>query len=85
MIKITPAAPLVPYMASELASFKTSIDSTSFTFKLERLKSVPAINPSITNRGLLLPLIELIPLILITAGAPGSPLVETTFTPAALP
>ena len=61
------------------------MDSISLTFKSVKLKSVPAINPSITYSGLLLPFIELIPLTLMTAGAPGSPLEATTLTPAALP
>ena len=52
---------------------------------LLRSKSVPTITSSITYRGPLFPLIELIPLIDIVALEPGSPLLLITLTPAALP
>ena len=84
-INITPAAPLVPYIAKALASFRTSIDRISFTLIFWRLKSVPAMNPSITKRGSLLPWIELRPLILIVGVASGLPFGEVISSPAALP
>ena len=81
----TPFAPRAPYMEVAEASFKISIDSISLGLILVKglragFFKVPVLNvfaslitgtPSITYKGSLFPLIELVPLIRIEVPAPG--------------
>ena len=91
VIKITPFAPLDPYIAVAEASFKTT--NVSISFGLIRFNGLaePAIpplsngTPSITINGSLLAFIEVPPLILIVLPEPGAPLLELIFTPGTLP
>ena len=91
MIKITPFAPLAPYIAVAAASFSTSILSISLgLIKLSELcdsplPSIPCASvrgstgiPSNTYKGWVPPKMELVPLIEIPDPPPGSELSETT-------
>ena len=91
VIRITPFAPLAPYMAVAEASFKTSIVSmSSGLMKFNGLDSEPVPakptgNPSITKSGPV-PCRRLpCPRMMIRCPAPGAPLDDVMFTPDIFP
>ena len=78
VIRITPPAPLDPYIAVAEASFKTSIDSISLGCTLDIL---PPCIPSIIISGSLAALIELTPRIRIDTLEFGEASLLTISTP----
>ena len=95
VIRITPLAPLEPYNAVAEASFNTETDSTALgsieesgfqdSIKEALSEPFPTTTPSITYKGLGVPIRELTPLIVIILEEPGSPLAEEKLRPATLP
>src|SRR5690606_33245974 len=85
--KITPLAPRAPYIAVEEASLSTSMEAISLGF-IKSIGVLPLVNPvafrmtpSITYKGLLDTLTEVLPRIRIFALPPGRPELTETLTP----
>ena len=80
-MRITPAAPRVPYMAAAEASFKTSIDAMFSGGTELRLPGTPSTRTS----GVVFPDTDTMPRRLISVPAPGSPEGRVIVRPATLP
>ena len=91
VIKITPFAPLEPYIAVAEASLRTTKEAISLGLINDSGLAAPAIpplskgTPSTTIKGSLLALMDVPPLNLMVLPDPGAPSLVFTFSPETLP